>query len=89
MSFTVGIDVGGTKVLGGVVDEAGVVHRIARRDTPKAGGAELIAAIAAVANGYGRIFRLRQSGFQRPDLYHQIARRFWQRQILLDGMALT
>lgn len=50
MSFTVGVDVGGTKVLGGVVDEFGKVHKTARRDTPRAGGAELIAVIAAVAN---------------------------------------
>lgn len=50
MSFTVGVDVGGTKVLGGVVDEFGKVHKMVRRDTPRAGGAELISVIAAVAN---------------------------------------
>jgi glucokinase len=62
MSFTVGIDVGGTKVLGGVVDEAGVIHKIARRDTPKAGGAELIAAIAAVANELRQDFPIEAVG---------------------------
>ena len=50
MTFTIGVDVGGTKVLGGVVDEFGQVHKTARRDTPKAGGAALTAAIAEVAN---------------------------------------
>jgi len=62
MSFTVGIYVGGTKVLGGVVDEAGVIHKIARRDTPKAGGAELIAAIAAVANELRQDFPIEAVG---------------------------
>ena len=36
MGYTVGIDIGGTKVLGGVVDESGAVIRRARRDTPAA-----------------------------------------------------
>ena len=38
MGYTIGVDVGGTKVLGGVVDESGKVIETARRDTPKAGG---------------------------------------------------
>ena len=50
MTFTIGVDVGGTKVLCGVVDELGQVHKTARRDTPKEGGAALTAAIAEVAN---------------------------------------
>jgi glucokinase len=33
-SLAVGVDIGGTKVLGGVVDEAGSVLATARRDTP-------------------------------------------------------
>jgi glucokinase len=33
-SLTIGVDIGGTKVLGGVVDEAGTVLATARRDTP-------------------------------------------------------
>jgi glucokinase len=49
MAYTIGIDIGGTKVLGGVVDEAGsVIHR-ARRDTPREGGVALTQAIADVA----------------------------------------
>lgn len=34
MSLTIGVDIGGTKVLGGVVDEDGTVMEQARRDTP-------------------------------------------------------
>ena len=49
MGYTVGIDIGGTKVLGGVVDESGAVIRRARRDTPAEGGASLTQAIADVA----------------------------------------
>jgi glucokinase len=41
-ALTIGIDIGGTKVLGGVVDSAGKVIDSARRVTPIAGGLELI-----------------------------------------------
>lgn len=46
---SIGIDVGGTKVLGGVVDRDGTVLARVRRDTPRQGGAVLIQAIADVA----------------------------------------
>jgi glucokinase len=49
MNVTIGIDVGGTKVLGGVVDESGKVLLTARRDTPREGGKALTQAIADVA----------------------------------------
>jgi glucokinase len=49
MAYTIGVDVGGTKVLGGVVDESGNVLKTARRDTPRVGGALLNQAIADVA----------------------------------------
>ncbi|MSO16199.1 MAG: ROK family glucokinase [Candidatus Planktophila sp.] len=49
MGYTVGIDIGGTKVLGGVVDETGALIRRARRDTPAEGGVALTQAIADVA----------------------------------------
>jgi glucokinase len=49
MSVTVGVDVGGTKVLGGVVDASGKVLATSRRDTPREGGIELTKTIAAVA----------------------------------------
>jgi len=50
MSYSIGIDVGGTKVLGGVVDIEGKVLAHARRETPRQGGAALVAAIADVAD---------------------------------------
>ncbi len=49
MSFSIGVDVGGTKVLGGVVDESGNILARARRDTPREGGKFLTQAIADVA----------------------------------------
>jgi glucokinase len=49
MGYTVGIDIGGTKVLGGIVDESGAVIRRAGRDTPVEGGPSLTQAIADVA----------------------------------------
>ena len=49
MGYTIGVDVGGTKVLGGVVDEFGAVLKTGRRDTPREGGRALTQAIADVA----------------------------------------
>jgi len=49
VSLTIGVDVGGTKVLGGVVDASGRVLASSRRETPREGGIELTKTIAAVA----------------------------------------
>lgn len=49
MTYTIGIDVGGTKVLGGVVNSSGEILVDARRDTPREGGQALTDAIAEVA----------------------------------------
>lgn len=49
MAYSIGVDVGGTKVLGGVVDDNGSVLARARRDTPRQGGAGLTQTIADVA----------------------------------------
>jgi glucokinase len=49
MSLALGIDVGGTKVLGGVVDQSGSIVKTARRDTPREGGRALTQTIADVA----------------------------------------
>ena len=49
MGLTIGIDVGGTKILGGVVDESGSVLATARTDTPRQGGKVLTQAIANIA----------------------------------------
>ncbi|CAB4874991.1 MAG: ROK family glucokinase [Actinobacteria bacterium] len=49
MAYTIGIDVGGTKVLGGVVDESGKVLATERQDTPRQGGSALTQTIADIA----------------------------------------
>ena len=49
MSLTIGIDIGGTKVLGGVVDENGNILANHREATPKEGGVALTTTIANVA----------------------------------------
>lgn len=49
MTYTIGIDVGGTKVLGGVVDEFGTVLATERQDTPRQGGSALTQTIADIA----------------------------------------
>jgi glucokinase len=48
MSLTIGVDVGGTKVAAGVVDERGRIVEKLRRDTPAASPERTAAAIAAV-----------------------------------------
>jgi glucokinase len=59
---TIGIDVGGTKVLGGVVTESGEILTTARRDTPREGGRALTQAIADVANELSREFQVESIG---------------------------
>jgi glucokinase len=49
MSNTIGIDVGGTKVLGGVVTDSGEILTTLRKATPAQGGRALIECIASVA----------------------------------------
>lgn len=50
MGLTIGVDIGGTKVLGGVVDEDGAVVAQARRDTPADDVAQTLARIVDVIN---------------------------------------
>ena len=52
--LTVGIDIGGTKVLGGVVDAAGQVLARERRDTPDGSAVEVEDTIADLVRGFGR-----------------------------------
>jgi glucokinase len=59
---TIGIDVGGTKVLGGVVTENGEILTTARRDTPREGGRALTQAIADVANELAQEFPVESIG---------------------------
>lgn len=50
MALAIGIDVGGTKLLGGVVDEEGRVITRIRRETPREGGVALTALVAELVN---------------------------------------
>jgi glucokinase len=50
LALTIGVDVGGTKVLGGVVDEDGRILEALRRPTPSISPAATAAAIAAVVD---------------------------------------
>ena len=50
MSLTIGVDVGGTKVAAGVVDESGSIVEKLKRDTPAANPDRTIDVIAAVVN---------------------------------------
>jgi glucokinase len=47
-ALSIGVDVGGTKVLGGVVNSTGDILTRCRRDTPRQGGSALTAIIAEV-----------------------------------------
>lgn len=46
--LSIGVDIGGTKVLGGLVDSLGNILTTHREDTPKAGGVELTETIIGV-----------------------------------------
>ncbi len=48
--LSIGVDIGGTKVLGGVVDASGKILTTHRKDTPKQGGDALTQTIADVIN---------------------------------------
>ena len=48
MGLTMGIDIGGTKVLGGVVDQDGNVLAHARRDTPAEDGPKIVQCVVEV-----------------------------------------
>ena len=47
-ALTIGIDVGGTKVLAGVVDSNGQIISRVRKDTPKSGGPQLVEVITEI-----------------------------------------
>lgn len=53
MSLNIGIDVGGTKILAGVVDGTGAVVERVRRETPQTGGAEVTKSLAEIINELG------------------------------------
>lgn len=49
MTVTIGVDIGGTKIAGGLVDESGTVLLRARRDTPARSSGQVVPAIVGVA----------------------------------------
>ena len=50
MALSIGVDVGGTKIAAGVVDEDGAVLATVRRDSPATSRQAIFETIAAVAN---------------------------------------
>ena len=48
MSLTIGVDVGGTKIAAGVVDEQGAVLSAVRQSSPKQSGEELMGAVVEI-----------------------------------------
>ena len=50
MALSIGVDVGGTKIAAGVVDEEGVVLATVRRDSPATSREAIFETIAAVAD---------------------------------------
>ena len=66
MSLSIGVDVGGTKVLGGVVDETGKIIKSIRVDTPKEGGSAVTEAISGVVSKLSVEFSLKRAGIAVP-----------------------
>ncbi len=83
MSLTIGVDVGGTKVAGGVVDDHGRIIEKLRRATPAASPERTAAVIADVVSRAARPSPGRaRSGWARPDSWTRQAapwrsRRTW------------
>ena len=50
MNYTIGIDVGGTKIAGGIVDSEGKIVSRVRRSAPAQDSDLMLAAIAEVIN---------------------------------------
>lgn len=66
MSLSIGVDVGGTKILGGVVDSDGKIVKSIRVDTPKVGGSAVTEAIAGVVKNLSNEFGLKKAGIAVP-----------------------
>lgn len=66
MALSIGVDVGGTKVLAGVVDENGKILKSIRVDTPKIGGQAVTETIANVVRTLAEEFSLSRAGIAVP-----------------------
>ena len=56
MALTVGVDVGGTKIAAGVVDEKGAIVEVARRDSPATDAEAMVSAIADAVDALARAY---------------------------------
>ena len=50
MTFSIGVDVGGTKILAGLVDESGAIVTTARRESPRNDADRALAVVAEVVS---------------------------------------
>ena len=66
MTLSIGVDVGGTKVLGGVVNEKGEILKTLREDTPKEGGSAVTKVIADVVLKLSQEFNIHTVGVAVP-----------------------
>ena len=57
-----GIDVGGTKIAAGLLDETGSIHRLTRRPTPDGDPTAIDRAIAEVWQEYAAVTQVRAVG---------------------------
>ncbi|MFZ4497845.1 MAG: ROK family protein, partial [Candidatus Nanopelagicales bacterium] len=48
MTFSIGVDVGGTKILAGLVDDSGAIITTARRESPRNDANKALAVVAEV-----------------------------------------
>ena len=53
MTFSIGVDVGGTKILAGLVDDSGNVVSTARRPTPRNDATEVLNVVSEVVRELG------------------------------------
>ena len=66
MKLTMGIDVGGTKVLGGVVNPQGEILATTRKETPPQGGMQAVQVIAEVAKELMQSHEIHAIGISVP-----------------------
>ena len=66
MTLTIGIDVGGTKVLGGVVTPEGTIVATTRKETASEGGAAAVQVIAEVAKELMQAHEIKALGVSVP-----------------------
>ena len=74
MTLTIGVDVGGTKVAAGVIDERGKIIESLRRRTPAASPAQTEQAIADVVSELLSRHQATAAGIGAAGLIHQTGR---------------